>query len=482
MKCQIFYSALLIIMVLLSSIGCNDIDYPTDVLDKSPYDMSGGIFVINNDDEFAYSQSVVIECTVDNATLMQFSNDAATWSSWQPYAQSTQWILPLRYGEHVVYGQFQNSRGDIVQYSDSIFFIERLVYKADTYLGGDVAVSADGSVVVAGSYEGNTNAVYVFRKQVLDWHCTVINPNDIQQGDKFGYSVALSGNGNWLFVGAPVKKAVYVYLYSGTSWQLLQIITSNETNFGHVVSASYDGTYFCTVSTNRIFAYKYAQGQNKFVNFVVNGSDLHNIRNITISADATRIFAAYWDTSTEGVMSFLRYSDCFNPISSIKPDTYQQGSCFGQAIAVAADNSLLVIGRPFYDSEQIIDDDKGSCFVYTINNNNTFSLVYEVINDNGQPGDALGKAVAITYNNTIVVSMPAADNGTVDRGCVLVYRIQGSNCLLIANYYPDDRNTKCFFGESLAVSNTGVIAIGAPYAYANNSNDNGGVVYIRRLQ
>ncbi|MGB4270057.1 MAG: hypothetical protein WBK20_12885 [Spirochaetota bacterium] len=251
MKCQIFYSALLIIMVLLSSIGCNDIDYPTDVLDKSPYDMSGGIFVINNDDEFAYSQSVVIDCTVDNATLMQFSNDAANWSNWQPYAQSTQWILPLRYGEHVVYGQFQNSRGDIVQYEDSIFFIERLVYKAGTYLGGDVAISADGSLVVAGSYEGNANAVYVFRKKDIDWDCTVINPNDIQQGDKFGYSVALSGNGNWLFVGAPVKKAVYVYQYSGTSWQLLQIITSSLASFGsdvttdgeaeYLVVASYDG-------------------------------------------------------------------------------------------------------------------------------------------------------------------------------------------------------------------------------------------------
>ncbi len=78
--------------------------------------------------------------------------------------------------------------------------------------------------------------------------------------------------------------------------------------------------------------------------------------------------------------------------------------------------------------------------------------------------------------------MPRADNGAVDRGCVKIYKIQGNDLQLIVDYYPDDRYTKCFFGESLAASNNGVIAIGAPYAYVDTTNDNGGVVYIRRLE
>ncbi|HOM11682.1 MAG TPA: hypothetical protein PLV81_16185, partial [Spirochaetota bacterium] len=338
--------------------GCSDINYPDNVLDKDPNDMSGGSIVIDGGAPYAYSQQVTISCMVDNAVEMQFSQDLITWSTLEVFSNTRVWILPLEYGQQSVYGQFFNSRGDAVMYDDSIFFIERCIASTSAYLGGDVAISDDGTVIAAGSYEGNANAVYVFRKQTIDWDCTVIKPDDISTGDKFGYSVALSGDGTWLFVGAPVKRAVYVYEYTG-SWHLRQTITSTADHFGHAIATSYDGQYITLASASSVFAYKYNSNTNQYGSFTVNGSDLINVCNVMISNGGVWIFASYYNTNTGGVMSFVRTDDYFGNPKSIKPDDYQPYSYFGKSIALSSDSNYLIIGAPYYDINA--DDDKG-CF------------------------------------------------------------------------------------------------------------------------
>lgn len=458
--------------------GCSDINYPTDALDKDPNDMSGGSIVIDGGAPYAYSQQVTISCMVDNAVEMQFSQDLITWSTLEAFSNTRMWILPLEYGQQTVYGQFINSRGDTVIYDDSIFFIERLIYQPGTYLGGDVDISDDGNVIAAGSYEGNANAVYVFRKQAIDWDCTVIKPDDISTGDKFGFSVALSGDANWLFVGAPVKKAVYVYEYTG-GWQLRQTITSTVDHFGHTIATSYDRQFITVASASSVFAYKYNSNTNQYGSFTVNGSYLINVCNVMISNDGVWIFAAYYNTNTGGVMSFVRTNDYYGNPKSIKPDDYQPYSYFGESIALSSDSNYLIIGAPYYDINA--DDDKGCFYVYQ-KSGSAYTLISQQKNTDGANGDALGKAVSVSPDGRfIIASMPLADGEAVDRGRVLVYQLNTGSLDYIDTFYPDDRNSKCYFGESLAISNNGVLAIGAPYAYVNSMDDNSGVVYIRRL-
>ena len=479
-KCQKFSMVIFFVMVMLTGTGCNDINYPADVLDKSPYDMSGGSFVINNDEEFAYSQGVTLSCTVDNATLMQFSNDAHTWSNLQPYEPVVQWMLPLRYGEHVVFGRFQNSRGDTVQYEDSVFFIERLVHTAGTYLGGDVAISSDGSVVVAGSYEGNANAVYVFRKQQIDWDYTVIKPDDVQQGDKFGYSVALSGNGNWLFVGAPVKKAVYVYYYTNNSWQLKQTITSSTASFGNDVSTDTNGDYLIIIAYDGKAYSIYQKDGLQYTSKQTWTYAQSKPYSVQITKDAKYLFVGL-NKENKGSVSVYSFPPPINGLfATITPGDNQDFAEFGRSISVTSDGSLCVIGAPGYSIQG--NDNKGCFYVYQ-KSGNGYTLLAQMKNINGTIGDALGKAVCIVPNGLyIIASMSLSDEGGSDRGKVGVYKLNGTSLEYIDSYLPDDRYTKCFFGESLAVSNNGVIAIGAPYAYVDTTNDNGGVVYIRRLE
>ena len=61
-------------------------------------------------------------------------------------------------------------------------------------------------------------------------------------GDRFGYCVALSGDGRWLFAGAPGKNAVYVYEYTD-AWQVRQVIERSFSLFGYDTATDDTGEY-----------------------------------------------------------------------------------------------------------------------------------------------------------------------------------------------------------------------------------------------
>ena len=55
------------------------------------------------------------------ATQMRFSNDGATWSSWQTYNPNKTWTLSSGAGWKTVYAQIRNSGGTVFQASDRIY-------------------------------------------------------------------------------------------------------------------------------------------------------------------------------------------------------------------------------------------------------------------------------------------------------------------------------------------------------------------------
>ncbi|HOJ28818.1 MAG TPA: hypothetical protein PL059_07060, partial [Spirochaetota bacterium] len=116
MKHVTIFTIMLVCAAIFCITGCSDINYPDNVLDKDPNDMSGGSIVIDGGAPYAYSQQVTISCMVDNAVEMQFSQDLITWSTLEVFSNTRVWILPLEYGQQSVYGQFFNSRGDAVMY------------------------------------------------------------------------------------------------------------------------------------------------------------------------------------------------------------------------------------------------------------------------------------------------------------------------------------------------------------------------------
>ena len=99
--------------------------------------------------------------------------------------------------------------------------------------GNSVAFSDDGNTALIGVQRDgsiNSGSAYVFTRIGTTWSdgINLTAEANIQQGDttdgNFGHSVALSGDGNTAFIGAPRDDnpfdsgAVYVFTWDGTTW------------------------------------------------------------------------------------------------------------------------------------------------------------------------------------------------------------------------------------------------------------------------
>jgi len=115
------------------------------------------------------------------------------------------------------------------------------------HFGQSVALSGDGGTAVVGSShaDGNGGAVWVFSRSPAGWTQTaeIVGPGE---RTRFGRSVALSGDGDTLLVGAPMYKGrAWVYTRGADGWELAGALSGSgregEGGFGHSVALSADG-------------------------------------------------------------------------------------------------------------------------------------------------------------------------------------------------------------------------------------------------
>jgi len=175
--------------------------------------------------------------------------------------------------------------------------------------GGSVALSPDGTKLVAGSVWGNTSDGYV---EVYTWNGTawVQKGATISDGgsDKSGTSVAISSDGNRIVVGAPNSGAmtqgnVKVYAYSGSAWTQLGTTINgwvNGMNLGTSVSMSDSGNeilvgapkYTASIAfRGAMVFYKYNGTAWASVGTVVTGSSTSDElgTSVAMSSDGTKV-------------------------------------------------------------------------------------------------------------------------------------------------------------------------------------------------
>lgn len=141
--------------------------------------------------------------------------------------------------------------------------------------GWSVALSSDGDTAIAGAYKADvgTNvfqgAAYVFTRSGTSWsQQEKLIAADGAALDFFGWSVALSSNGNTAIVSASMahvsghnnQGAAYVFTRSGTSWSEQEKLISSDgaaaDGFGMYVALNSDGNtafasaYLADVGTN----------------------------------------------------------------------------------------------------------------------------------------------------------------------------------------------------------------------------------------
>jgi predicted porin len=221
--------------------------------------------------------------------------------------------------------------------------------------GWSVALSADGSTLAVGAPDEDSNAtglggnqtndslpdagaVYVFSRSGSTWvQQAYVKASNTGEDDYFGYSVALSADGNTLAVGALYEDsnatgvggdqtnnsasqsgAVYVFIRSGSTWLQQAYVKPSNTEggdfFGGSVALSADGN---TLAVGAVGEDSNAIG--------VNGNQADNS-----SSGAGAVYVFSRSGSAWVQQAYVKASNT--------------GGYFGDSVALSADGNTLAVG------------------------------------------------------------------------------------------------------------------------------------------
>ncbi|MFM9886684.1 MAG: FG-GAP repeat protein [Burkholderiales bacterium] len=233
---------------------------------------------------------------------------------------------------------------------------QAFVKAATTFLGVDdlfgrsVALSDNGNTLAVGGRVDTCddgcmdNAVFLYTRSATIWspQASVMASNHLDS-DLFGYSVALSGDGNTLAVGAPYEDsstvgvntkpdelaidsgAVYVFTRSGATWLEQVYVKASNTgagdNFGISVALADDGN---TLAVGAAFEDSSTTGIGSTPN--------------EAAGDAG---AVYVFTRSAGIWSQKAY---------VKASNTGAGDNFGISVTLSRDGNTLAVGAPYEDS------------------------------------------------------------------------------------------------------------------------------------
>ncbi|OGA88285.1 MAG: hypothetical protein A2Z90_23135 [Burkholderiales bacterium GWA2_64_37] len=373
--------------------------------------------------------------------------------------------------------------------------------------GYSVALSGDGNTLAVGAISEGSNAtgingdqannsassagaVYVFTRSGGTWsQQAYIKASNTGAGDQFGQSVALSGDGNTLAVGAQLEAssatgingdrannsvgdagAVYLFARSGGTWSQQAYVKASNTgvsdHFGASVALSGDGN---TLAVGARYEASNATG--------INGDQANN--------SASAAGAVYVFTRSSGTWSQQAY---------VKASNTGAGDQFGLSVALSGDGDTLAVGAPEENSNATgTNGDQannslgsaGAVYIFT-RSGSTWSQQAYVKASNTGGGDQFGQSVALSGDgNTLAVG---AVNEAGSAGAVYVFTrvsVWSQQAYVKAsNTGPFDR-----FGQSVALSGDGnTLGVGAYMEdsnatgidgdQANNSESAAGAVYV----
>src|SRR6185436_7374739 len=222
--------------------------------------------------------------------------------------------------------------------------------EANDQFGYSVALSANGSTLAVGAIKEDSKAtgiggdeadnsalgsgaVYVFTRSDATWiQQAYVKASNPRKDGQFGASVALSGDGSTLAVGAPGEDgsvidvgAVYVFTHDTMWTQQMYLKASNPgagDQFGASVALSGDGS---TLAVG-------AHGEGSVATGV--GGDQAN--NAAVNAGAVYVF--------------MRCGMTWGQQAYVKATNTEANDRFGASVALATDGSTLAVGAREEDS------------------------------------------------------------------------------------------------------------------------------------
>jgi hypothetical protein len=406
--------------------------------------------------------------------------------------------------------------------TSSIGYLKASSPGAGDFFGVGIALSNDGNTMAIGaigenSLVPNSGAAYVFTRSAGIWsQQALLKASNPGTGDDFGVSIALSGDGNTLAVGAyqedsnatgingdqldnsaPGSGAAYVFTRDNAgNWTQQAYIKSSNSETGVVfdpTDVADTGDVFgvsVTLSNdgNTLAVGAYREDSNATG---VNGDQTNNG---TPNAGAVYVF-----TRSVATWSQQAYIKASNP---------DAGDRFGSWIGMSGDGATLAVGARFEDGNGIGGNqtdnsavDSGAVYVFTQSAGVWSQQAYLKASNTGA-GDLFGAMVTLSNDgNTLAVGARQeasnatgingnqANNSAPNAGAVYVFTRSGGVWSQEVYLKASNNEAGDWFGVRVALSSDGnILAVGASNEGSNaigingnpadNSAPNAGAAYI----
>jgi hypothetical protein len=368
-----------------------------------------------------------------------------------------------------------------------------------------VALSADGSTALVGGWndDGRKGAAWVFTRSGGVWsqQGPKLIGAGVSAGDGFGTSVALSADGSTALIGAPGadfrKGAAWVFTRSGSTWtqQGPKLTSAGETGspwFGYTVALSGDGNtaliggwlddgwkgaaWVFTRSGST-----WTQQGEKLTAADEDGEGMFGT-NVTLSADGDTALIGGWndDSVASGHLDysgkgaawiFTRSGSTWTQQGpKLTPDDEAGNGKFGTIVALSASGDTALIGA-WND-----DHSKGAAWIFT-RSGSTWTQQGAKLTGAGETGEGrFGVAVALSADGNTALVGGLADNST--RGAAWLFTRSGSTWTQQGpKLTPGDGAGEGEFGTNVALSADGATALigawrdnsgtGAAWAFVN---------------
>jgi hypothetical protein len=410
--------------------------------------------------------------------------------------------------------------------AEAIGYVKASNTGANDQFGYSIALSADGGTLAVGApFEdsdatgvgnvlNNGGAVYVYTRTAPgSWEFqTMLKATDAGAGDQFGYSIALSADGNVLATGAPFEDsdatavgegladsgAVYVYTRTAQAWTEQQKLKASNADsddwFGWSLALSADGTRLAVGAmredgngadelddsvgnSGAVYVFQHDQGngwsQQAYVKASTPGSNDEFGRAVALSADGSTLAVgapqesgsafgvggAHDDAApNSGAVYVYRFNGgAWGAPVYVKATNTDSADWFGYSLALSADGSMLAVGAWAEDSaaqgingNQTNNDAPGSGAVY----------VYV--------RDSLGQW---SFDAYLKASNPQGSvDGNPDLGDVFGYAVAlaDDGNILAVGAYSEDSNATGIGGNQL---NDGASNSGAVYVFRRTNGE-----------
>jgi hypothetical protein len=367
------------------------------------------------------------------------------------------------------------------------------------FFGYRVSISGDGSYAIAASYGDSnyTGSAYIFSRSGSTWgYQSKITGPDAEQGDRFGKSVALSGDGSYALVGAyrhtdvvADQGSAYVFSRSGSSWTFQSEITAPDAavgdRFGESVALSGDGSYAIVgarldddVASSSGAAYIFNRSgsswtfQSKVTAPDPNPGGLHFLGcSVAISGDGSYAISGAYGASdyTGAAYIFSRSGSSWSYQSKITaPDAAQQDR-FGWSVSMSSDGSYAIAGADR-------DDSTGSAYIFS-RSGSSWSYQSKIRAPGVVTGDNFGYSVSISSDGSYAIAGAYGHDNIYynTSGAAFTFSRSGSSWTYHSKIVAPDIANYQYLGYSVSISGDGSYAIVG--AYRTGINDGSAYMY-----